>query len=74
MQASIQANLIAPTGSAESCSVSLEEASSTRRSYMVTFPSDLGDVADLGGYGDGSGVVSSVDVTEETQGSVQVIL
>lgn len=41
---------------------------------MVTFPSDLGDVADMVGYGDGSGVVSSVDVTEETQGSLQVKL
>lgn len=72
VQASIQANLIDPTGSVESCSVSLEEALSTRRSYMVTFPSDLGDVANMVGYGDSGGVVSSVDVTEETKGSVQV--
>lgn len=38
---------------------------------MVTFPRDLGDVAMMVGYGDGSGV-SSVIVTEEVQGSVQV--
>lgn len=74
VQASIQTNLIDPTGSAQSCSVSLQQASSTRRSYMVTFPGDLGNVAPLVGYGDGSGVVSSVVATEETQGSVQVKL
>lgn len=73
VQASIQANLIDPTGSLQSASVSLEEVSSTRRSYLVTFPGDLGDVATMVGYGDGGAVISSVTVTEETQGSVQVM-
>lgn len=74
VQASIQANLINPTGSSQSASVSLEEASSTRRSYLVTFPGDLGDVATMVGYGDVGAVISSVTVTEETQGSVQVLI
>lgn len=68
--AAIKANLTDPTGSPQSPLVSLEEASSTRRSYMVTFPQDLGDVATLVGYGDGG--VLSVAVAEETRGSVQV--
>lgn len=72
VQASIETNLIGPTGSLGSSSVSLEEATSTRRSYLVTFPSDLGDVAMIVGYGDVGSVVSSVVVTEETRGSVQV--
>lgn len=38
----------------------------------MTFPSDLGDVAMIVGYGDVGSVVSSVIVTEETRGSVQV--
>lgn len=71
MQASIETSLLDPTGSLLSSSVSLEEASSARRVYLVTFPSDLGDVATIVGYGD-SGSVASVTVTEEIQGAVQV--
>lgn len=71
MQASIETSLMGPTGSLQSSSVSLEEASSTRRVYLVTFPSDLGNVAMMVGYGD-SGSVSAVAVTEESQGAVQV--
>lgn len=73
VQASIQASLIDPTGSLQSASVSLEETSSARRSYLVTFPGDLGDVATMVGYGDGSAAISSVTVTETIQGSVQVL-
>lgn len=71
MQASIETSLVDPTASLLSSSVSLEEASSTRRVYLVTFPSDLGNVATMVGYGDG-GSVSAVTVTEENQGAVQV--
>ncbi|CAM9426180.1 unnamed protein product, partial [Ectocarpus fasciculatus] len=73
VQASIEANLTAPTGSLGSSSVTLEEATSTRRSYLVTFPSDLGDAAMVVGYGDVGSVVSAVIITEETRGSVQEI-
>lgn len=71
VQASIETSLVDPTGSLQSSSVSLEEASSTRRVYLVTFPSDLGNVATMVGYGDG-GSVSAVTVTDQTQGYVQV--
>lgn len=70
MLAAIEANLTDPTGSLQDSFVSLEEASSTRRSYLVTFPRTLGNVATMVGYGNSG--VSSVTITEEVQGSVQV--
>lgn len=70
--AAIEANFTYPTATSQSPSVSLEEASSTTRSFLVTFPPDVGDVAAMVGYGDGG--VLSVAVEEKTQGSVQVII
>lgn len=67
---SIKTNLADPAGSLQSSSVSLEEASSTKRVYLVTFPSDLGNVAKMGGFGVDASV--SVTVTDKTQGAVQV--
>lgn len=69
--AAIEANITDPTGSLQDSFVSLEQATSSKRSYLVTFPRDLGDVATMVGYGD-SGVLK-VTITEETPGSLQVI-
>lgn len=44
--------------------------SSMTRSYLVTFPSDLGDVDRMFGYG--VGVLASVRITELVQGGLQV--
>lgn len=71
MLAAIEANFTYPTATSQSPLVSLEETSSTTRSFLVTFPRDVGDVAAMVGYGDGG--VLSVTVEEKTQGSVQVI-
>lgn len=65
LRAAIEANL-----TVYGASVSLEEASATSRSYLVTFPEDLGDVSPMVGYG--SNGVSSVTIIQEVQGSVQV--
>lgn len=70
--AAIEANLTDPTGSLQDTFVSLEEASSTKRSYLVTFPRELGDVPTMVAYGDSE--ISSVTVTEEVHGSVQVTM
>lgn len=69
--AAIEANFTYPTATSQSPLVSLEEASSTTRSFLVKFPADLGDVAAIVGYGNGG--VLSVTVEEKIQGSVQVI-
>lgn len=68
--AAIETNFTYPAVTSHSPLVSLEEASSTTRSFLVTFPPDLGDVAAMVGYGDGG--VLSVTVEEKIQGSVQV--
>lgn len=69
--AAIEANFTYPTATSRSPSASLEEASSSTRSFLVKFPADLGDVATMVGYGNGG--VLSVTVEEKVQGSVQVI-
>lgn len=70
LQAAIAANLTGPTGAVYEPSVSLEKASSTTRSYLITFPRDLGNVATMVGYG--TSEISAVNITQEAQGSMQV--
>lgn len=66
--AAMEANL---TTSAEyQFHVSLEEVSSTTRSYLITFPPDLGDAATMLGYG--TSEILAVTVVEEVQGGLQV--
>lgn len=70
LRVAIETNLTGPAGSHQSPSVTLEVATSKSRSYLVTFPGDLGNVPMMVGYGDNG--ASAVSVAEAVQGSVQV--